>query len=210
MNQALSFSSPPAESMELEFLWTWADSIVFGHGRYIWKLYSSELSKADLTIYHEIHRMASERIWISRISVPGNFSWSWRRIKWIDVRVLPLSPDMIHDIPDDIRNSYALATGYPSIANRRIMSVVPRISGKHLWYFFVSEAWVSYIRDEVSQLLTDMDIPVLGIGDNEWSVLDPTNIKVLQSPCNEKLSVVVTDIWASIQGTIAQWNLLMH
>lgn len=191
---------------DLIFLWRGADSKVFrisGTNKVL-KIYP-ELSLEEIQNYHRLHNRASRLTPSAGIRLPGNFSWAWCSIRYVQIRVLDLlnCPIIAVWYEDfrwvNIRNQKWNSLTLDPIPDKGLVTVIPYVWWEELYPYSSTPQW-KYLLDICSEELEANGVPV--VGTSEFERLHPINIKVFP-PFGDIISLVITDIGASIKGTLA-------
>ena len=192
---------------DLIFLWSWADSKVFriGNTDKVLKIYPT-LSPIQIKTYHEIHHKASINIPLAWIRLPWNFSLnSIGQAKYAQVRVLDLLNAPIITVSrndfsrNQVRNQRGARLSIDPLPDKWNATIVPYIWWEELYSYSTTPQW-KYLLDLCSWELEEYWVPV--VGTHEFEQLHPINIKFFP-PFWETISLVITDIGASIEWTLA-------
>lgn len=188
-------------SERVHLLWHWADSVVFSlwKNERVLKIYDG-LSIQTLWAYHRIQSDAARRVqdelwW--KLSFSGRIAE--KTVRNINLRILPLTQEMISPLSEELANLVKLPGYNPKVWTTT--SNIPYIWGKNL-SFYGREWWI--VRDMInfiSEELEELKIPVWWA--NAYNGIHPANVKVFTEGSVDSISLVITDIWASIKWTLA-------
>ena len=201
------------ERNDLVFLWSGVDSKVFriGNTAQVLKIYP-ELSLEEIQWYHKLHHQASRVLTPAGIRLPGNFSWSGQQVHYLQLRVLDLlACPIIHVSHEDfkwctIKNQRWVSLNIQPIPTSGYATIIPYVPWDELYKYANTLEWKTLLEIASSELESE-SVPVVWV-DDEFDKLHPINIKVFPPHNNWSISLVVTDIWASIRWTLAlHWVL---
>lgn len=191
------------------YLSTGADSTVFRNWGRVVKLYR-ELSAQTVIDYHELQ---SYFAWLVReeldgkLIMPPNFSWQWRALRQVGLKVVWLTKEMVSTWWLNFKNAKFYKwdgtelVGYVPPPYTSV-SQIPNVWGDELHDYMYTGSWKTLLN-EVSRQLEEIWVPVIGT-DVYTGLLHPINIKVL--PYQWWLDLLITDIGATIRATLAAFT----
>ncbi|NRH21224.1 hypothetical protein HOO68_04225 [Candidatus Gracilibacteria bacterium] len=135
------------------------------------------------------------------IGFRGNFGG--RVIRRINLRILELTQEMVFPLSEDLFQRIKL--GGDLLYTGVTASNIPYVGGKTLASYGENPRTVKDLLDTIDTELLELGIPLGGA--NGYDGLHPINIKVFPEN-GDSISVVITDIGASVLGVISQNNAI--
>lgn len=190
---------------EIKFIWSGADSFVYvlWENKRVLKVYTS-LSIPTVKRYHAAQKKAAELVqselaW--EIWFRGNF-W-WRVIRRINLRILELTQEMVFPLSEDLFQRIKL--WWDLLYTGVTASNIPYVWWKTLASYGENPRTVKDLLDTIDTELLELGIPLGWANWYDW--LHPINIKVFPEN-GDSISVVITDIGASVLWVISQNNAI--
>lgn len=176
-------------------LWGWQDSTVWRKGDMVVKFYQKP-NFDQVVRYHWLQNDASllvrEELWW-RIILPGNFSWKMEQVRKATLRIIPLPENWVYETYGEYIGIWKTPKICPEWYGYRCISVIPYIWGDSLPY---EDKWADMLRERITEELVWLGMPL-----SDKNPISPANVKVT-SFHKWELSLVVTDIWASIMNLL--------